>query len=167
MPMTQSPLRFFGLCIVCALMPGCVTRFDIGDAARHITPQQAASDVAQVQGKTLAWGGVIVGTKNLAEKTRLEVLGYPLDSRNRPEIGAKPIGRFIAFRPGFLEPVTFAAGRLLTVVGTVTGTLPGTVGEAHYVYPVIETSRVFLWPTPEQEAAQPQFHFGVGIGISH
>lgn len=164
--MSQSPIRLFGLSIVCILMLGCVTRFDIGPAARSVTPEQAAGDVAQAQGKAIAWGGVIVGTKNLADKTRLEVLGYPLDSRNRPEVAAKPIGRFIAFHPGFLEPANFAAGRLLTVVGTVTGTLPGTVGEARYVYPVIETSRVFLWPTPEQEAAQPQFHFGVGIGIS-
>lgn len=164
--MTQSPLRFLWLCIACTLMLGCATRFDIGDAARHITPEQAAEDVAQAQGKTVAWGGVIVSTKNLADRTRIEVLGYPLDSRNRPEIDVKPIGRFIVFHRGFLEPVNFATGRLLTVVGTVTGTLPGTVGEAHYVYPVIETSRVFLWPTPEQEAAQPQFLFGVGIGIS-
>jgi outer membrane lipoprotein len=167
LPTIPARVRLFVSGIACALMlAGCVTRFDIGDAARHVTPGQAVGDMAQVRGKTVAWGGVIVGTMNLADKTRLEVLAYPLDGRNRPEVEAKPTGRFIAFHPGFLEPVNFAAGRLLTVIGTVTGTLPGTVGEARYVYPVIEASRVFLWPTPEQEAAQPQFHFGVGVGIS-
>lgn len=166
LPIIRFASRFFALCVACTLVLGCATSFDIGNAAINVTPPQAASDVAAVQGKLVAWGGVIVNTKNLAEKTRIEVLGYPLDRRNRPDLEAKPFGRFLAVYAGFLDPVTFASGRLVTMVGNVTGTLPGTVGDAHYVYPVIESSRMFLWPTAEQEATQPQFHFGVGIGIT-
>ena len=164
--MIRSAFGFLAAWIACALLAGCVTRFDVGDAARDVTPEQATRDPAAVQGRTVAWGGVIVGTTNMADKTRLEVLGYPLDQRNRPQVDARPIGRFLAFHAGFLEPVNFAAGRLVTVVGTIGGTLTGTVGEARYLYPTLEAGRVFLWPTAEQEASQPQLHFGVGIGIS-
>jgi outer membrane lipoprotein len=165
-PNIRSVPCLLALCLVAALMAGCATTFDVGQAAVDVTPQQAAHDIAAVQGKQVAWGGVIVATKNLAEKTQIEVLSYPLDGRNRPEVGAKPSGRFLAFHPGFLDPVNFSAGRLVTVVGQIDGTVSGAVGEARYLYPAIETSRVFLWPTLDQEAAQPQFHFGVGIGIT-
>jgi outer membrane lipoprotein len=164
--MMRSASRFFALWVGCALMLGCATSFDIGGAAINITPLQATRDTAAVHGKLVAWGGVVVETKNLAERTRIEVLGYPLDRRNRPDVDAMPTGRFLVDYPGFLDPVNFASGRLVTAVGQIAGTLPGTVGDAHYLYPVIETSRVFLWPTPQQEASQPQFHFGVGIGIT-
>lgn len=162
----RSASRFLALWAACALMLGCATSFDIGSAAINVTPQQATRDIAAVRGNLVAWGGVIVETKNLAEKTRIEVLSYPLDRRNRPDVDARPTGRFLVVHPGFLDPVNFASGRLITAVGQIAGTLPGTVGDAHYLYPVIETSRVFLWPTPQQEASQPQFHFGVGIGIT-
>lgn len=165
LPMIRSVSRFFTLCAGCALMLGCATSLDIGKATIDVTPQQATHDTT-VQGRVVAWGGVIVGTVNMADKTRLEVLAYPLDSHNRPQVDAKPVGRFLALYPGFLEPVNFAAGRQVTAVGTIGGTQPGTVGEARYLYPTLEASRVHLWPTPEHEASQPQFHFGVGIGIT-
>ena len=54
----------------------------------------------------------------------------------------------------------------VTMTVTVNETRAGSVGEAHYVYPVLAVKTLFLWPTPEEEAAKPQFHFGVGVGIT-
>jgi outer membrane lipoprotein len=148
------------------LLAACATRFDIGDADIRTLPEQAAAELAAVRGKSVAWGGTVVGTRNLADHTQLEILAYPLDARNRPDRDARPGGRFLALHSGYLETADYKEGRLVTVVGTVTETRTGSVGEARYVYPVVKVSRLQLWPTPEQEAAQPQFHFGVGVGIT-
>jgi outer membrane lipoprotein len=53
----------------------------------------------------------------------------------------------------------------VTVVGAVTGNRTGKVGEAQYIYPVVFASRLYLWPPETQHSSDPQFHFGIGIGI--
>jgi len=163
--MPSLPLRISALLLAALLFGGCATRFDIGTAEYRITPQQVTNNIGLVQNKTIAWGGVIVASKNLVSQTQLEVLSYPLDANGRPDREAKAGGRFIALHPGYLELANFAEGRLVTMTGTVSETRAGSVGEAHYVYPVLAIKTLFLWPTPEEEASKPQFHFGVGVGI--
>lgn len=163
--MPTLPLRIFILLLAAPLFSGCATRFDIGAAEYHVTPQQAASNIGLVQNNTIAWGGIIVAAKNLVSQTQLEVLSYPLDRNGRPDREAKAGGRFIALHTGYLELANYAEGRLVTMTGTVSETRAGSVGEAHYVYPVLAIKTLFLWPTPEEEAGKPQFHFGVGVGI--
>ncbi len=159
-------LRISVLLLAVLLFSGCATRFDIGTAEQRITPQQAANNIGLVQNKTIAWGGIIVAARNLVSQTHLEVLSYPLDEHGRPQREAKAGGRFIALHPGYLELANYAEGRLVSMTGTVNETRAGSVGEARYVYPVLAVKTLFLWPTPEEEAAKPQFHFGVGVGIS-
>jgi len=163
--MPNLPLPLSILLLAALLLGGCATRFDIGAAEHRITPQQAANNIGLVRNKTIAWGGIIVASRNLASQTQLEVLSYPLDERGRPDSEAKAGGRFIALHPGYLELANYAEGRLVTMTGTVSETRAGSVGEAHYVYPVLAINTLFLWPTPEEEARKPQFHFGVGVGI--
>jgi len=165
--MPNLPLRTTMPLLAALLFGGCATRFDIGAAEHHVTPNQAANNIGLVQNKSIAWGGMIVAAKNLASQTQLEVLSYPLDTNGRPDRETKAGGRFIALHSGYLELANYAAGRLVTMTGTVSETRAGSVGEAHYVYPVLAIKTLFLWPTPEEEASKPQFHFGVGVGISH
>lgn len=148
------------------LLGGCATAFDIGGADTTLTPQQAASAIDATRDKTVAWGGMIVDARNLADRTQLEVLAYPLDDRNRPDRDAKPTGRFLAVHPGYLETADYKEGRLVTVIGTIVESRTGTVGEARYVYPVVNVTGLRLWPTAQQEAAEPRFHFGIGVGIT-
>jgi len=164
--MPNLPSHIPLLLLAALLLGGCATRFDIGAAEYRVTPQQAANNIVLVQNKTIAWGGIIVASKNLVSQTQLEVLSYPLDGNGRPDREATAGGRFIALHPGYLELANFAEGRLVTMTGTVSETRAGSVGEAHYVYPVLAIKTLFLWPTPEEEATKPQFHFGVGVGIS-
>ena len=119
-----------------------------------------------MRNRELAWGGVIVAARNLKDSTQLEILGYPLDDRNRPDSDAAPIGRFIAVHPGYLETADYAPGRLVTAVGAVTQTRSGTIGEAQYTYPVLATHRIHLWSKSPREPSRPSIHFGIGIGIS-
>jgi len=163
--MPNLPLRLSVPLLAALLLGGCATRFDIGAAEHRITPQQAANNIGLVQNKTIAWGGIIVASRNLASQTQLEILSYPLDEHGRPDREAKAGGRFIALHPGYLELANYAEGRLVTMTGAVSETRAGSVGESRYVYPVLAVKTLFLWPTPEEEASKPQFHFGVGVGI--
>lgn len=149
------------------LIGGCTTPYDIGNADPRVTPVEAAQDVAGMLNHTVAWGGLIAASKNLKNKSELEVVGYPLDSEHRPEHDAKPTGRFLVIQSGYLETVDYAPGRLITVVGTVMETRAGTVGEAKYVYPVVTASKLHLWPKQSSGRGESGFHFGIGVGIIH
>jgi outer membrane lipoprotein len=163
--MPNLPPRLSVPLLAALLLGGCATRFDIGAAEHRITPQQAANNIGLVQNKTIAWGGIIVASRNLASQTQLEILSYPLDEHGRPDREAKAGGRFIALHPGYLELANYAQGRLVSMTGAVSETRAGSVGESRYVYPVLAVKSLFLWPTAEEEANKPQFHFGVGVGI--
>lgn len=163
--MSTISVRISPFLLVALLLGGCATRFDIGAAEHRITPQQATTNLAQVQNKAIAWGGIIVSARNLANQTQLEVLSYPLDEYGRPDREAKAGGRFIALHAGYLELANYAEGRLVAMTGTVSETRTGSVGEAQYVYPVMAIKTIFLWPTSKEETSKPQFHFGVGVGI--
>ena len=147
------------------LAGGCATPYDIGSADPRVTPREAAQNVPGMLNHNVAWGGMIAATKNLKDKTELEVVGYPLDSANRPDYDAAPTGRFLAIQPGYLEAADYAPGRLITVVGIVTETRIGTVDEAKYVYPVVSANKVQLWPRSSGGRNEPSIHFGIGIGI--
>jgi outer membrane lipoprotein len=162
---TYSIVRLATAAMAGALLLGCATRFDIGDADTRIAPPQAAADIDSVRGRVVAWGGMIVSSRNLTDRTQLEILGYPLDRQNRPDLDAKPFGRFLAVYPGYLETADFKEGRLVTVVGRLTGTHAGQVGEAHYVYPLVNAERIQLWSLPGQ-SREPRVHFGIGVGVT-
>lgn len=165
MPLKPSTAACAALGLMATLLlGGCATPIDIGGADSTLTPRQAATDTPVPQ-RTVAWGGAIVAARNLREHTEIEVLAYPLDYRHQPNIAAKPTGRFIAIHPGYLETVDYAPGRLITLVGFVTGTRDGEVGEARYVYPLVAIGRLYLWPRTAA-ASEPQVHIGIGVGIS-
>ena len=153
--------------ILAAWLGGCATPYDIGSADPRVTPTEAARNVPGMLNHSVAWGGLILAAENLPDKTELEVIAYPLDSENAPDTEAPPTGRFIVVQSGYLETADYAPGRLLTVVGTVTGTRAGTVDEARYVYPVVVASKLHLWPRPYRDYREPRVRFGVGVGIIH
>ena len=113
---------------------------------------------------TPASGGVIVASSNLKNETQIEVLGFPLDDGQEPKTNDAPLGRFVILQPGYLETADYASGRHITVVGSLTGTRQGRIGESDYTYPVVKPDRVHLWPQEsETRYTEPRFHFGVGV----
>jgi outer membrane lipoprotein len=113
------------------------------------------------------WGGRIVGIENLRDRTRLEVLAFPLASDGEPLVTEAPQGRFIVERPGFLEPHDYAPDRRVEVRGRVAGTEVGEVGDASYRYPVVRGDQVTLWPDLSSEPVperRPRINFGFGFG---
>ncbi|HEX5514074.1 MAG TPA: Slp family lipoprotein [Gammaproteobacteria bacterium] len=146
---------------------GCATqpRFETTGVMAGLSPQVAGRDSTK-QGAEVLWGGVIVNSSNLADATQLEVLAYPLDDRQQPEIDRRPIGRFLAVAPGYLETVDYAQGRLITIRGRVRDTAVGKIGDASYNYPVIDILDSQLWKRDRYvQPAQPRVNFGIGVMI--
>ena len=158
-------MRHVSLLIFLPLLAACASAptFNTAGVDRSLTPQRVTGSPQSTTGKNVQWGGTIVRTTNLKDSTQIEVLGFPLDSNGRPEVDATAQGRFLLDRTGFLEPADYAAGRQVTAVGTVTGTLEGKVGEADYTYPVIHTRQLYLWP-PERSYGGGSSFFGFGVG---
>lgn len=162
--------RWLAATIAFALLGGCASGpLPVEGVASDLTPKGVTADPAPATGRTVLWGGVVVAAKNLAERTRIEIVSYPLDSRSqRPQTDEPPGGRFMAYQEGYLETAEYRPGRRITVRGTVSGTEPGRVGEADYTYPTVEVESLELWP--EQAAAprrEPRFHFGIGVILSN
>jgi outer membrane lipoprotein len=146
-------------------LAGCASNPKVAqNAERGITPRQAATEAAIAADKPLQWGGVIVETRNLPQQTQLQILAYPLQSDGRPDVSASPTGRFIALHEGYLEPVDYQKGRQVTATGSLSEKREGQVGEASYIFPVLQADELVLWPVESDSKASPRVNFGLGVG---
>ncbi|GAB7220631.1 Slp family lipoprotein [Vibrio comitans] len=94
-------------------------------------------------------GGVIAKITNLEAKTRLEIVNLPIAKNGKPDINVEPEGRFVAYVDGFIDPVTFAKGRLISVLGKPDGNETDKVGEYEYRFPVLNANGYHLWQIKE------------------
>ncbi len=111
-------------------------------------PELAAvvKDPALYQGQSVRWGGVIVKVENSAEQSLIELLGHDLNHYARPVIDSRISGRFFVVVDGFVDPLEFAQGRELTVVGTLQASETRKIGEFSYEYPRVNEIAHKLWP---------------------
>jgi outer membrane lipoprotein len=151
---------------VIALLSACATGpvFDTAAVDRSLSPSQVSAQPAAADGRTVLWGGVILATVNGKDSTRLEVLTYPLDNQDKPQRDREPLGRVLFEVRGYLEPATYAADRMITLVGRIRGVEPGKVGESDYVYPLVSSEQLYLWPREDKRDAGG-VHFGIGVGF--
>jgi outer membrane lipoprotein len=150
-------VAFLGL-----LLMGCAAgpRLETTGVDPALTPQAVRAAPAAAQGHTVLWGGEVISVTPMRQATRIELLGFPLDSSQRPDTRSRAQGRFWIIRQGYLEPLDFGSGRLVTVRGQVAGVEQGRVGAATYVYPVVTPTRIYLWPVTD---TRPRVHFGIGV----
>lgn len=141
--------------------------YKTGATFANATPAQVASSPGNFAGMQTVWGGTVIGVDNRQDHTELRILGYPLDSSQRPRLNQPATGRFIAVVPGFLDPVTFPDGIPVTVQGQFDGAQTAAVGGASYAYPVVRVSRndVHRWTAEEMRQGHPNINFGVGVGV--
>jgi outer membrane lipoprotein len=151
------------LLLLALLLGACATgpSFDNLGVDPLLTPQGVAASPQHAMGRSIQWGGSILATTNQRDQTLVEVLAYPLDGKGRPRTGQDPQGRFVLEQRGFLDPATYAKGRQITVVGTLTGTRTGRIGETPYTQPVVDSRQTYLWPV-EQPYEGSRVFFGIG-----
>lgn len=154
----------FSLLIATILLASCsqLPKFNTHGVDWNLLPTQVAADIKTHRGQHVMWGGAILSGKNLKNSTRLEVLAYPLDGDGWPERDQKPLGRFILSQKGYLETADYGKGRIITVVGTVSGVERGKVGDSSYTFPLIQVRQLHLWEKSDQKTGT-RFHFGIGV----
>ncbi|MHB8254291.1 MAG: Slp family lipoprotein [Acidiferrobacter sp.] len=131
-----------------------------------LSPRDVLAHPRATRGARVRWGGMVIGDNVGPVRSTLTILAYPLDEDGRPFLGRTDWGRFQAVAPGYLDPVLFAQGRLITVVGTVVGTRTGLVGQAHYLYPRVRILATHLWQFYRRRPRSHwRFGFGFGIGL--
>ncbi len=130
---------------------------DIGPA--HVLAGQGE------KGARVVWGGQIVDVRNLAEHTEISMVSYPLDNADRPLTYAEPGVRFLIRQTGFMEPVKFAPGRFLTVLGTVQGIEESRVDAFLLSQPALMAESIHLWPVDMRRWSE-RTRFSIGVGIT-
>ncbi|WP_305417350.1 Slp family lipoprotein [Photobacterium leiognathi] len=158
---------FLGLILI--FMVGCASV----PASLQTTTKNPITDLHVItehptvmQHQEVRLGGIIASIKNEAKQTRIEIVALPLTSDGRPLLHSKPQGRFIANVPGFLDPIEYAKGRLLTVVGQYTGTEKGKVGQYDYTFPVVTVTGEQIWQVQQQIQMEAPMRFNRCIGFN-
>jgi outer membrane lipoprotein len=161
-------LPWFLATVAMLLLVGCahvISKGVLKEVDKNATFAQVAKAPDAYKGKTVLFGGDIIETKNLSDKTLIVVLQRPLDSRSRPAAGDVSEGRFIITSPGFIDPAIYSPGRKITVAGKVVGKEVRPLGEIEYTYPIIEKRELYLWPAEKPASTEPKVQFGFGIGV--
>ena len=115
--------------------------------------------------RRVEWGGQIVEVQNRRDATEFEILAYPLDRDGRPDTSAPSLGRFVAVRPGFVDPADYAPGRLVTARGSLGPARTATLGGTELRLATLEAESLQLWsrePPPPRVA--PYGTIGIGFG---
>ena len=148
------------------LITACASgpEFDSGLYIQRTTPVDAAEDIDTQRGIKVMWGGLLVSMSSLDQSTQLEILAYPLNSKQRPDTSKTVQGRFILTFEGFLEPVDYVEGRIVTATGELVDTQEAVVGEIRYQLPVVEAEEIYLWPKI-YGSSEPRIEFGVGFFV--
>ncbi|MGB3747470.1 MAG: Slp family lipoprotein [Rhodanobacter sp.] len=129
------------------------------------TPAQVAQTPERYSGNEVIWGGRIVHVSNFQDHSEIELLAYPLDSSQRPRANDSGNGRFIAVLRGYVEPLDYPAGALMTVNGKLNGTRAGQVGQADYLFPLVDVAQSHVWTAEEMQKGRSNVHFGLGVGV--
>lgn len=160
-----SGLRWFLLAGMALTLAACASgpKFEPAGADLSVSPRQVAINDEQFADSRVIWGGLIVSSTNLENATEIEVLAYPLNSSQRPQLDQSPLGRFLVMQDGYLETVTFSRDRVITVTGIVRESVIGRVGNSEYVYPVVHTDGLYLWSRADRGFWD---NVSVGVGVS-
>lgn len=139
--------------------------YKVSASTLNVIPMQVAHSPEQFAKGEVIWGGSVIDVRNFPDHTEIEILGYPLDSSQRPLTSKPAQGRFVAVFPGYIESINYPSGSPVTISGQLNGSRSDTVDQAAYVYPLVNVEQSHLWTAAEMRAGHPDIHFGVGVGV--
>ena len=147
-PAFLLPMLAASLLAACATLPQ-----PLRSEVTEITPAQARE--AGRPGLPVRWGGRIVKTEPLKDRTCFEMIGSALDGDGRPsDMTDDGSGRFIACKSGFYDPAIFLKNREVTFVGRIDGFETRTIGEYDYRQPRMAADVIYLWPEAREVDAR-------------
>ena len=138
------------LCTLLAalFLAGCSSfpdKLQVDDTTQLVIYEDAASKAEQVKGKMIRWGGAIAKVENKPDSTVFEMVYYPLNGYGRPIAGEESMGRYRIHVKGFMDPMVYQVGRLMTFTAQLNGLEEGMVGEHKYIFPTADVSAYYLW----------------------
>ena len=150
------------MAIIVSMVSACqsTSSDNIAESAQTNSIDVSQGDV----GQDFLWGGEILEINNFENTTEITILGYPLDKHDQPKYNKTSTGRFIAIYSGFLEPIDYRKGKLISVSGELTEIRSGNVASATYEFPVISINEHQLYKRKPRGLNLP-FSIGIGIGI--
>lgn len=154
------PAAAFMLSLI--LISGCSAPFTKGllkQADQSVTVDKAVATPGAYGNTLVVWGGKILNTTPRQNFTTVEVSERPLDYQKRPKSMSLSRGRFMARFKGFLDPSVFSSGKSFTVIGKVTGTETGRIGEYQYTYPVVTIEEYYLWAPQPVYNPYPDYYY--------
>lgn len=107
--------------------------------------ETALENPEQAVGQMARWGGTIAEVRNTESGTIIEVVNFPLQSWARPLVSDESNGRFRAKVAGFVDPMVYKKGRIISFVGTVGEPEQGTIDEFRYLFPILNVDNKHLW----------------------
>ncbi len=126
----------------CAIVPDSL---EVADGTELVSYSRAVTTGSEAEGKMARWGGIIAGVENKPEATWIEIVHFPLNHYGKPLRSEETVGRFKVRIEGFVDPITFEKGRLVTFLGSIEGQTAGMVGEQPYMYPTIAGIDYHMW----------------------
>lgn len=138
----------------CSTVPETIRQAPAGNVALA----QVRADPERLRGTVVRWGGSVVTVRNLRDESVVEIVSRRLESRGRPFDEDRSDGRFLATVRGFVDPAIYAAGREVTVRGTVTGTTEQTIGEHRYRFVQLAADEIYLWPPRAEPVPYPYYY---------
>ncbi|MBI3399259.1 MAG: Slp family lipoprotein [Deltaproteobacteria bacterium] len=121
---------------------------------RTITLPMVQANPDALKGKKVIWGGIILSSKNLAEKTVIEVLQTPLDRTDMATDKEQSQGRFFVESPSYVDTFLYKAGKEITVAGIIKGAAIQKIGEMDYTYPILEPLQIRVFEPYKEPAYQ-------------
>lgn len=146
---TSSTRRSLSLLLAGSLLAACAGNPPLGlEDALPQAPSPRTVQAAQDGhvGEAVRWGGEILGVRNEAGVTEVELYHRPLFDNAEPKPEGGDGVRFIARVAGFLDPAEYKPGKRLTVRGRLDPVVTRPVGDYPYLYPVVAVVAHHLWP---------------------
>ena len=140
--------NFLLLSLVVGMETGCVAVLSDRvrlEAERSLSFAQVWMQPDAYSGRLIIVGGNVVRTTNVSGVTFLEVVQRPLDSADKPLVAAPSEGYFMARCEGYLDPLTYTTGQIITLAGRVLGTHSEKQGEADVSYPLLACVEIYAW----------------------
>jgi outer membrane lipoprotein len=154
----------------CAIVPD---QIKVSDNENLIPFESIISGNETGQGAKARWGGEIVNVENKEEYSEVEILQYPSNPYGKPRTNLDSAGRFKVQVAGFIDPLVFEKGRLITFLGELGEPSEGIIGEQTYIYPVLLASGYYMWKETEEYRMSGFYYsdlspyWGMGIRRDH
>lgn len=143
--------------IMLALLSGCAAMNPSieNPPARDLQYAQVLPNLSQYQGEVVRWAGVVADVSNLENQSELTLVQFPVTRYGKPITTANSAGRFIVKSNGFLDPLIYEKGALVTVVGTLSGDETRKVGQKSLLMPVVTMTDSQVWPEQYADRERP------------